>query len=213
MTARPRKTSLYAYNKLKTGGQDGGSLLSWMRWAVYDFLYQHGPATGREVDAGLAKPGETRTSYHKRLSELRACGVAEEVGEKTCRVSGERAIAWDVTDAAPDPVGHHIMVMPPNDVVRARGRADVMRLLQAERIALTLFLEQLRQAHAVLVEVSPEIALTIGVATARIHESRKRWIAEDKRTPCPLLVDLEVCPDCGEQQAFEDRCPMCGRGA
>ena len=57
-----RATSQLAYESIKTSGK-----LSDMRWRVYDFLYRKGSLTGRELDAQMAGPGETRTSYHKRL--------------------------------------------------------------------------------------------------------------------------------------------------
>lgn len=87
-----RQTSILAYEAVKASGK-----LSDMRWRVYDFLYKYGPLTGRELDAKMASPNETRTSYHKRLSELERMGLAYIVAERICFVSGHQAIVWDVT--------------------------------------------------------------------------------------------------------------------
>lgn len=184
-----RKTSLLAYNKLATAGPGGGSLLSEMRWKVYDHLYRFGPLTGRELDAGLARPDETRTSYHKRLSELRALRLVEETGTKACSITGETAISWDVTDLAPDPETGHIVLQPAGEAHRARGRAHVKYLLDAERAALSHFLEELRMAHERLMELDPVSATELLARVRRIHASRKRWLEEDGRFPPPLLVE------------------------
>lgn len=91
-----RQTSLQAYNEIQANG-----LLSHMRWVVYDCLFRHGPLTAHELDKYLAKPGETKTSYHKRLSELRDMGVVAEVGERPCSITNMTAVLWDVTDKLP----------------------------------------------------------------------------------------------------------------
>jgi hypothetical protein len=89
-----RQTSILAYEAVKASGK-----LSDMRWRVYDFLYKYGPLTGRELDAKMASPNETRTSYHKRLSELERMGLAYIVAERICSITGHQAIEWDVTGA------------------------------------------------------------------------------------------------------------------
>ena len=88
-----RQTSILAYEAIKASGK-----LSDMRWRVYDFLYKNGPLTGRELDAKMASPNETRTSYHKRLTELERMGLVCIVTERNCHVTGHMAIEWDVTD-------------------------------------------------------------------------------------------------------------------
>lgn len=74
-----------------------------MRWRVYETLYRYGAMTGRELDQLMACPKETRTSYHKRLPELEYMGVAYVVEERCCRVTGQLACVWDVTDGLPGP--------------------------------------------------------------------------------------------------------------
>ena len=102
-----RQTSILAYEAIKSSGK-----LSDMRWRVYDFLYRNGPLTGRELDAKMASPNETRTSYHKRLTELERMGLVCIVTERNCHVTGHLAIEWDVTDKKEPrpfvkPVGKH----------------------------------------------------------------------------------------------------------
>lgn len=101
-----RQTSILAYEAIKSSGK-----LSDMRWRVYDFLYRNGPLTGRELDAAMASPGETRTSYHKRLGELERMGLACIVTERNCHVTGHLAIEWDVTDK-----------MEPSPLIKSAGR-------------------------------------------------------------------------------------------
>jgi hypothetical protein len=76
-------------------------LLSEMRLLVYRELIRRGPVTGRELDAALARPGETRTSYHKRLSELERAGLARVALVRPCQVTGREAEAWEAVDALP----------------------------------------------------------------------------------------------------------------
>lgn len=91
-----RHTSIDAYNHIKDCG-----LLSRTRWLVYETLFQKGPCTARELDKWLATPGDTKTSYHKRLSELERMGVVQTVGERPCSMTGVNATLWDVTDRLP----------------------------------------------------------------------------------------------------------------
>lgn len=88
-----RQTSIDAYNNIKANG-----LLSEMRFRVYEALFINGPLTGKELDKMLGTD-----SAHKRLSELKALGCIDDSGEltRTCKVSGERVIEWDVTDRLP----------------------------------------------------------------------------------------------------------------
>jgi hypothetical protein len=91
-----RATSNRAYREIKRSG-----LLSRMRWRVYRTVFHHGPLTAHELDNHLASPEETKTSYHKRLSELQRVGVCRVVGERPCSITGRNALLWDVTDALP----------------------------------------------------------------------------------------------------------------
>ena len=79
----------------------GNGTIDSMRARVYGFLYYNGPATARELTDRLALDGETATSYHKRLSELRSCGAVAERGERPCKITGHAAILWDVTGEMP----------------------------------------------------------------------------------------------------------------
>lgn len=95
-----RDTSIHAYQTIKDNG-----LLSERRWQVYDCLYHHGPATGNEL---LLKFTERFGKFNgnspvvtSRLSELRDLGVAVEVRERPCTITGHNAIEWAVLDCLP----------------------------------------------------------------------------------------------------------------
>jgi hypothetical protein len=89
-----RTTSIQAYHKIKDEG-----LLSQRRWEVYDALFKHGPKTGGELFNICG--GVVKGSVCARLTELRDLGVAYEQGTKTCDLTGQTAILWDVTDKLP----------------------------------------------------------------------------------------------------------------
>ena len=80
-----------AYREIEANG-----LLSRMRFRVYDLLFRDGPLTQREVDVRLGTD-----SGHKRVSELVERRVVRAVGERSCSVSGQLAVEWDVTDGLP----------------------------------------------------------------------------------------------------------------
>jgi hypothetical protein len=89
-----RETSIAAYNKIKTDGS-----LSNRRWEVYDVLFQHGPLTASEIEVRITSPKSPSrgSNVHARLIELEERGVAREVGQVACSVSGMTVIQWDVT--------------------------------------------------------------------------------------------------------------------
>jgi len=92
-----RRTSLEAYTQIKESG-----LLSGRRWQVYDALYHHGPCTASEL---FYKMRNMRNPSHSnvttRLGELRDMGVAYEVRERLCSITGRNVIEWDVTERLP----------------------------------------------------------------------------------------------------------------
>lgn len=101
-TGRPvvRSTSADAYRKIRDEG-----LLSERRWQVYDALFAHGPCTGMELLEAMRRDG-ARSSFvdsqvRARLNELREIGCAKELGTTVCRVTGQKVILWDVTEAMP----------------------------------------------------------------------------------------------------------------
>ena len=93
-----RETSRDAYLYIKENG-----LLSRTRFKVYEWLYEHGPATAREcfADTGL------ETHHSPRFNELEDLGVVSRTGTRVCRVTGFNAIEWGITDKLPhDKQGH-----------------------------------------------------------------------------------------------------------
>lgn len=100
-----RETSKAAYNKIKSQG-----LLSERRMEVYHTLYMFGPLTASELSELLPKK-VSRTigsNVHARLGELRQLGVAKEVRERKCEISGQNVIEWDVTDKLPGKLNKQI---------------------------------------------------------------------------------------------------------
>lgn len=90
-----RQTSRDSYNANK-------EFLSERRWQIYNVLWNYGPLTGGEVFQFMKKEyGEsfvTNSNTVTRLGELRDMGVVSEIGEKTCSISGQNVILWDVTN-------------------------------------------------------------------------------------------------------------------
>lgn len=86
-----RQTSLLAYTAIKESG-----LLGKRQKQAYEVLYAHGPLTGNELSEIMKISGQW-----KRCSELKKRGLAIEVGERDCRITGNLCILWDVTDNLP----------------------------------------------------------------------------------------------------------------
>jgi len=91
-----RKTSIDPYHKIKSEG-----LLSEKRMDVYIALYEHGPCTGMELLQWMNKSTRVDSQVRARLNELKKLGVAKEVGERKCSISGQNVILWAVTDQLP----------------------------------------------------------------------------------------------------------------
>lgn len=86
-----RQTSVEAYRKIKDSG-----VLSTRRWEAYHALFHHGPLTGQELARLTGVPG-----MWKRCSELEQVGVVYNSCVRPCKVTGQEAIAWDVTANVP----------------------------------------------------------------------------------------------------------------
>lgn len=93
---RSRQTSVDAFREIESSG-----LLSRLRFEVYRWLYENGPATAKEVELGLKKGIESTGVWSTRLSELKRLGVIEEIGKTQCKFSGHEVIEWDVTANLP----------------------------------------------------------------------------------------------------------------
>jgi len=92
-----RVTSYLALREIRERG-----LVGRVQLEVYELLARRGPLTGREIDAALARPGESRTSYHKRTSELARMGLVAEAGHRPCGVTGHQAVTWRALDRLPE---------------------------------------------------------------------------------------------------------------
>lgn len=93
-----RNTSMEAYRAVCEDGT-----LSRRRQETYISLFRHGPCTGSELLKKHQKSGlnTTHSNIRARLGELRDLGLAEEVGERPCGVTGKNVIVWDVTAKVP----------------------------------------------------------------------------------------------------------------
>ena len=95
-----RQTSIEAYNQIKEEG-----LLSRRSFEVYDSLYSFGPATANELFSQMMLKNKTldqsNTNVRARLNELREDGTAQELGTKTCSITGRNVILWNVTRNLP----------------------------------------------------------------------------------------------------------------
>ena len=93
-----RDTSIAAYNAIKNNG-----MLSRRRWQVYNWLYQYGPCTHNELFRHVVRGDKklSNANISARLNELRERGVASEVGQRPCSISGHTVIVWDVTSKLP----------------------------------------------------------------------------------------------------------------
>lgn len=87
-----RLTSLQAYNKIRNNG-----LLSKARFKVYECLSLNGPSTASEVLNKLSLP----SNQSGRFTELNYLGVIAEKKTRKCKITGNTAIEWEVTNNLP----------------------------------------------------------------------------------------------------------------
>lgn len=86
-----RTTSIRAYEEIRESG-----LLGKRQKHAYRVLFHKGPLTGQELSREMGIPGQW-----KRCNELKLRGLAREVGEKICSVTGRNVLLWDVTSNMP----------------------------------------------------------------------------------------------------------------
>ena len=96
-----RQTSIDVFKKISEG-----KLLSKKRFLVYSLLFEHGPATQRELfEIYLSKnPSATRATlaaFTPRFIELEKRNAVVITGERPCKITGHTCIEWDVTDSIP----------------------------------------------------------------------------------------------------------------
>lgn len=118
-------TSRLAYERICADG-----LLPPARLKTYDLTYRIGPVTARQVDDALGR------DYHKRLPELVAQGVLQQVGTTTCPVTGQLVTQWDITDRLPVP-----LPKPPKGEAltgRAKAVAEIKRRIPEKKRSLEL---------------------------------------------------------------------------
>lgn len=91
-----RETSIRVYNQIKSEG-----LLSKMRLRVYEAILNNAPCTSGEALSSMLKSDNVLSQSRARFTELRDRGVIKEIGQRSCNITGRRAIIWDLTDELP----------------------------------------------------------------------------------------------------------------
>ena len=92
-----RQTSIDCYNEIKSEG-----LLSRRRMQVYEAIYNSAPCTSAEAMTNILKMnGDVLSQSRARFTELREQGVIYERGIRECKLTGRKAIEWDLTDRLP----------------------------------------------------------------------------------------------------------------
>ena len=94
-----RQTSIDVYKRIVADG-----LLRGLRLEIYGVLFDRGAMTAGELWAEnlrTNKPNLQRSSVSARMSELEEMGAVENAGERECRLTSNRAIAWRVTTRLP----------------------------------------------------------------------------------------------------------------
>jgi hypothetical protein len=88
----PRYTSVLSHAKNQ-------KLISHTRLLVWDALIEYGPGTANEIQAKLKEhAGQVIKGFWKRLPELRDMGIATELPERACRITGQKCIVWSFLD-------------------------------------------------------------------------------------------------------------------
>ena len=149
----PRDTSIEAYQRITENG-----LLSFRRMQVYEYLFQHGPCTARQITLALreseAFKGKdvTDSGFHGRLSELRDRGVVSEVG----RTEGENGVVilWDVTSKLPEEPPEKVSEKKrmESEIVDLRSEIRELRKLLREARALLLPAQKVSPRYAAFIQ-------------------------------------------------------------
>lgn len=109
-----RRTSVRAWQAVQ-------EILGHLQRSVYKLVYDYGPGTSKEMEQYTNLDGPW-----KRLSELRELGLVCEVGERVCRITGQIAIVWDVTD--------HVLTKA--EVEEYRRKMDVTKRARDTRVTV-----------------------------------------------------------------------------
>jgi len=116
--------------------------LSDQKLAVYRALIDLGSATAGEVAKKLG-PSAVRNNVATRISELKACGLVRETDKRPCRISGARALVFEIIPGAlpkkPEPTPRPLRLV---DAVRlaeeigviAQARGDTELTGKLERL-------------------------------------------------------------------------------
>ena len=91
-----QQTSIDAHNEIKANG-----LLTGIKWMVYAWLFENGPATQKEVCAGLEMDVRTITPRFAEMLRDGAIQILPDYANRPCRHTGHVVSLWDVTPNLP----------------------------------------------------------------------------------------------------------------
>lgn len=92
-----RETSIEVYNRIKEDGT-----LSKKRFKIYSGLFEHGPATSNELFRKMYGISHvSQANIQPVLGELVKMGCVAETKRRTCDITGETVIEYDVTSRYP----------------------------------------------------------------------------------------------------------------
>ncbi len=197
-----RETSILAYNQMKESG-----VLGKRRWEVYDWLYDHGPATTRRVTDALTF-GTTSDSdcYRPRLAELDQMGVIRCVGETVCELTKMTVKVWDVTSKvatekpAPKAKKAKAALFQLGEFVLRSGQRSEWKI---EADALTP--DDWEALAKMASEILPPFGAVHGVPRGGVpfaNALRKYSRACSTGIPRPVLIAEDVCTTGGSMERF-----------
>jgi predicted transcriptional regulator len=96
MAMTTRDTSVEALMHIRASG-----LLKAAKMQVYEYMFEHGPCTSKEIVAALKTRDDQYSTFNARLSDLRKQGVVRNVGKTKCPLSNRTVQLWDVTSNLP----------------------------------------------------------------------------------------------------------------
>lgn len=94
MNTTTRQTSVEALKQIRDS-----KLLKGLEMKVYEVLFIFGPCTAAEVAKRIE--GHQIDSIRPRFASLQKRKVVAAVGERTCNVTKQKALVWDVTPGLP----------------------------------------------------------------------------------------------------------------
>lgn len=138
MAGYTRSTSREAYDDIQSSG-----LVNDKQRLVYNWLFEHGPATAGELTHAIKRDDEVHPSYHRRLDELSDVGAAQRIGERHCKITGRNVTEWDVTDRFPEPFHRTAVIKRPKREQFRRSMIELGGIFEREKTAGRVWSDEL----------------------------------------------------------------------